>query len=143
MKTPNVNGTLELLEELIKIYGASVQILTDHGLQFYAVRGGVSTFDIFCLEREIEHILAGVRQPLTNGKVERNFRTIKEYLEEKYGMELKELGKDTLLQEIEDFAEYHNYSRIHFTYQYWRFGDVKVRKKVYFIPYLRFIIHRV
>ncbi len=97
MKTPNVNDTFELLEELIKRYGTPREILTDHGSQFYAVRGGVSTFDIFCIEREIEHILAGVRHPQTNGKVERKFRTVKEYLEEKYGMELKELDKDTIL----------------------------------------------
>jgi len=51
------------------------------------------------------------------------------------------LDKDTILQGLEDFVEYHNYSRIHFTYQYWRFGDVKVRKKICFIPYLRFVAY--
>jgi len=143
MKTPNVEDVLNLLEKLFSRYGVPREIITDHGSQFYAVRGGVSTFDIYCLEREIKHILAGVRHPQTNGKVERKFRTVKEYLEGKYGLELKELDKDTILQGLEDFVEYHNYSRIHFTYQYWRFGDVKVRKKVYFIPYLRFVTHRV
>jgi len=41
-----------------------------------------------------------VRHPQTNGKVERKFRTVKEYLKEKYGIELKELDKDTILQKI-------------------------------------------
>jgi len=46
-------------------------------------------------------------------------------------MELKELDKDTILKEIEYFVEYHNYSHIHFPNQYWIFGEVIVKKKVY------------
>ena len=48
-------------------------------------------------------------------RLKRKFRIVKEHLEEKYGRELKEIGKDTILEEIEDFVEYHNYSKIYFT----------------------------
>ncbi len=69
MKNPNVRETMEALNEAFGKYGIPREILTDHGSQFYAVRGGVSTFDIFCFENEIKHILASVRHPQTRAAV--------------------------------------------------------------------------
>ncbi len=140
MKTPNVYDTLELLEELIKRYGAPEQILTDHGSQFYAVRGGVSTFDIFCLEREIRHILASVRHPQTNGKVERKMSIVKEYLM-KFGYPGIRIPNTQIQDKIEEFITYHNYHRIHFAYHYYTIGGLEIRKKSYFLPFLRYFSH--
>ena len=43
MKTPNVKETMESLNESFGKYGMPREILTDHGSQFYSVRGGVSS----------------------------------------------------------------------------------------------------
>jgi len=141
MKTPNVDDALDCLNECINIYGVPKQILTDHGSQFYAVRGGVSTFDIFCMNTYIKHILARVRHPQTNGKVERKIGVIKEHLEWK-GLLDKRSSNETIEKELDEYTEYHNFSRYHFTYERHSFGDVEVKKKVAFIPYLRFVCHR-
>lgn len=50
MGTPNIDDALDLLNDCIGKYGPPKQILTDHGTQFYAVRGGIATFDIFCID---------------------------------------------------------------------------------------------
>ena len=141
MKTPNVNETLDLLQECFGKYGVPKQILTDHGTQFYAVRGGVSTFTMFCIEHYIKHILASVKHPQTCGKVERKLGILKEVLE-RYGVPEKRLDDREIEKIIDDYVEYHNYSRLHFTYQYWIFGKIQIRKKIAFLPYLRFVTHR-
>jgi len=140
MKTPNVKETMEALNDAFGRYGVPREILTDHGSQFYAVRGGVSTFDIFCLEKEIEHILASVRHTQPNGEVERKIRVVKEFLETLNYRE-KEGEEEEIESKIREWIDFHNYSRIHFAYRYNRFEDICVRRKVWFIPYLRFVSH--
>ena len=95
----------------------------------------------FCLENEIRHILASVRHPQTNGKVERKMGIVKEFLETLYYRERK-LSDEEIKSELVKWTEFHNYSRIHFVYRHNRFGDLKVRKKVWFIQYLRSLCHR-
>jgi len=142
MKTPNTEDTLDLLQESFGKYGVPKHLLTDHGSQFYSVRGGVSTFSMFCIENYIRHILARIRHPQTCGKIERKFGIIKEHML-RYGAFEKRMPNAIVDDIIRDYIQYHNYSRIHFTYQYWTFGDVKVKKKIYFIPFMRFATHRV
>jgi len=141
MRKPNVRETMESLREAFGKYGIPREILTDHGSQFYAVRGGVSSFDLFCLENEIRHLLASVKHPQTNGKVERKMGIVKEFLETLDYRE-RRLTVEEMENELVKWIDFHNYSRIHFAYRYNRFGDLKVRKKVWFIPYLRFVCHR-
>ena len=105
MRTPNVDDVIDTLEGCFSIYGKPKQILTDHGTQFYATRGGISTFTMFCIENWIQHILASVRHPQTLGKVERKMCLVKEYLE--------------------------------------KYGYISARRKVIFIPYLRYVTHRI
>ena len=132
MKAPNVKDTIMTLNQAFQKYGVPREIITDHGTQFYSVRGGVSTFDIFCLQNEIKHILARVRHPETNGKVERKMRDVKEFLA-RINYSSSTLSPAELKKELADWVEFHNYSRIHFAYHYYQFGDVKLRKKFYFI----------
>ena len=68
---------INILKSAIKMFGKPRQILTDHGTQFYATRGGTSQFTEFCKNQGIKHIMAGVKKPTTIGKIERWHRTIK------------------------------------------------------------------
>jgi putative transposase len=56
------------------------EVLTDHGTQFFANRldkngESESAFGAFLAENGITHILAGVRHPQTNGKIEKWYHT--------------------------------------------------------------------
>ena len=69
-------NALAVLEEAIKNHGKPVSIMTDRGSQFYAnaseaKKKGVSIFKKKLVGLGIKQILAGVRQPQTNGKLER------------------------------------------------------------------------
>lgn len=76
---------LEVLDQAIADHGKPASIMTDHGSQFYASgsekkRKGTSRFEERLVELDIRQILAGVRRPQTNGKVERLHGTIQRAL---------------------------------------------------------------
>ena len=69
-------NALTVLEEAIKNHGKSASIMTDRGSQFYthaseSKKKRVSVFEKRLVELGIKQILAGVRHPQTNGKLER------------------------------------------------------------------------
>ena len=69
-------NALKVLDEAIKNHGKPASILTDRGTQFYATESevkkkGVPKFEQRLVELDIKHILARVRHPQTNGKLER------------------------------------------------------------------------
>ena len=101
-------GTAEnvicLLDQAIQEYKKPMEILTDHGSQFYSVRHGESSFTQFCSERGITHTLGGIGKPTTLGKIERWFRT--------YDQE------HTKFQLHWKFIEYYNYKRPHMSLNY-------------------------
>jgi putative transposase len=72
-------GTAEnviwLFDQAIHEYAKPREILTDHGSQFWSVRRGESSFDNYCEQHGIKHILGGIGKPTTQGKIERWFRT--------------------------------------------------------------------
>ena len=77
---------VDVLIEAIKKYGRPASILTDRGIQFYAVEAddklkGLTVFEKYLIENEIRQILSRVSHPQTNGKVERFFRTVKDKLD--------------------------------------------------------------
>jgi len=74
-------------------------VITGHGTQSYSVRGGASSFDQYCHEQKIRHIMGGIAKPTTQGKIERFFRTLKT----EYGQR-NDLGA---------YAEYCNNRRLH------------------------------
>ena len=52
------------------------EVITDHGSQFYANKRDLQvnaehSFELFCKEMGIQHILARVKHTQTNGKMER------------------------------------------------------------------------
>ena len=76
---------IKVLEEAIKRYGKPAQVLTDHGSQFYAnekenARRGMATFETRLLELGIKHVMARIRHPQTNGKLERFHLEIEQHL---------------------------------------------------------------
>ena len=69
-------NALAVLDEAIKNHGKPASIMTDRGSQFYAnaseaKKKGASVFEKRLVELGIRQILAGVRHPQTNGKLER------------------------------------------------------------------------
>jgi putative transposase len=78
---------IQLLQEAYETYEYITpigEVITDHGTQFYAntrdFQGNAEhAFERFCKQKEITHILARVKHPQTNGKVERWFGTYKQF----------------------------------------------------------------
>lgn len=70
-------GTAEnviwLFDQAVHEYAKPREVLTDHGSQFWSVRKGESSFDAYCGQHGIEHILGGIGKPTTQGKIERWF----------------------------------------------------------------------
>lgn len=67
---------IQLIDNLIKIYGKPRQILTDNG-SAYGLKSKHSGFDRKLNRRGIQHIRGTVHSPTTQGKVERMFQTFK------------------------------------------------------------------
>ena len=80
-----MDNALKVLDEAIRSHGRPAQILTDHGSQFYAnerndARRGVSVFEAKLVELGIKQVMARVRHPQTNGKLERFHLEIQKHL---------------------------------------------------------------
>jgi len=99
-----VENAIWLLDKAIHEYAKPREILTDHGSQFYSVRRGESSFDMYCEARGIKHILGGIGKPTTLGKIERWFRT---YDQEHARFQLHW-----------KFIQYYNYERPHMALNY-------------------------
>lgn len=62
---------IAILEALIGVYGCPRIIRSDHGCQWYSTCGGDSRFDEWCESKGIRHVMASIRTPEENGKIER------------------------------------------------------------------------
>jgi putative transposase len=74
--SPTTQNTILVLEIGFAQYGTPREILTDHGTQFVSARDrdeAHHTFKEFLDKHEIKHIVARVKHPQTNGKIERFF----------------------------------------------------------------------
>lgn len=83
---PTSDHAIEVLEGAVGKYGRPAQVLTDHGSQFYAnekkdSRRGESTYEKRLAGMGIRHVMARIRHPQTNGKLERFHREIEQHLE--------------------------------------------------------------
>jgi putative transposase len=113
-------GTAEnviwLFDRAIHEYGKPRETLTDHGSVFWSVRKGESSFDQYCQQQGIKHILGGIGKPTTQGKIERWFRTYDQE-HDRFPLHRK-------------FIHYYNYERPHMALNYSTpaeiyFGDVQ------------------
>ena len=71
------DNALAVLEKAIAKHGKPKQIMTDHGTQFCSDEEKVFRFTEKLKEWNIEHIMAAVKRPQGNGKIERWFGTAK------------------------------------------------------------------
>ena len=107
-----MENALAVLEQAIKDYGKPASIMTDHGSQFYANekesrKRGVSEFEKKLVELDIRQILAGVRHPQTNGKLERLHGEIHRKLHEFEEIMMRKSDPMDL------FMEWYNHRRPH------------------------------
>jgi transposase InsO family protein len=77
-----IDNTIETLVHAIELYGKPLEILTDHGTQFFSngkngIPGDHNKFQEYLDNNNIKHILAKVDHPQTNGKLERLTGTVK------------------------------------------------------------------
>src|SRR3989338_878709 len=80
LNSVTTNVVTHILDRLIKLHGAPMEILTDNG-GAYGLNSSHSKFDRWCKRRGIKHIRTKIHSPTTNGKVERLFKTMDEELE--------------------------------------------------------------
>ena len=102
------DNSIVVLRKAISEFGTPGQVLSDHGVQFtsnHKVREGKkrkpTKFESELEDRGIDHILARVNHPQTNGKLERFFHTLE-----------TELGR---FSSVADFIGYYNEKRLHFS----------------------------
>jgi putative transposase len=141
MLSPDGDETIQLLKECISDFGVPEQFLTDHGTQFYSVKGGESSFDHFCQEWTVHHILESIAHPQTLGKTEQRHNMMKNYLWQVLP-ELNLASWDEIREAVQDWVNWHNFDSPHEGWITYRIGDLVKKKRIHFLPYLRFVCHR-
>jgi putative transposase len=81
---------ISVLDDSINRYGKPLEMLTDHGSQFYANFGemksvGTSKFQQYFIDRKINH--GRVHHPQTNDKIERFYETFQSKIQHFNSME--------------------------------------------------------
>lgn len=92
-------NVMQIFQQAIDAYGKPREVLTDHGSQFYSMKGDESEFDRFCARHDIKHILGSIGKLTTTGKIERWFGTFKAQIDS-----FKSVG---------DYVKYYNYEKPH------------------------------
>ena len=97
-------NAISVMERGINRYGKPLELLTDHGSQFYSNSGeikaaAISTFQQYLDGRKINHILGRVHHPQTNGKIERFYETFQ--------------SKMMYFETIDEFITWYNTKRPH------------------------------
>lgn len=77
---PRATGVKESFEAVFKEYGLPKAILSDNGSQFAGFKKGITQFERFLMDLDIEPIHGRIMHPQTQGKIERFHRTMKEEL---------------------------------------------------------------
>ena len=105
-------NALNVLDEAIRNHGKPASIMTDHGSQFYANEGeakkkGESEFEKRLAELDIKQILARVKHPQTNGKLERIHGEMQRKLPEFEAILMRTSDP------VDLFMKWYNYERPH------------------------------
>ena len=124
-------NALAVLDEAIKRHGKPASIMTDHGSQFYANEAearkrGESEYEKRLVDLGIKQILARIKHPQTNGKLERLHGEIERKLHRfeasSYGSTVRNsesghvgspFNAEPAKPALERFMEWYNYRRAH------------------------------
>jgi putative transposase len=82
-ESPTTENTITVLNQGFREYGTPREILTDHGTQFVSAWNrdlSHHSFKDFLDKNNINHIIARVKHPQTNGKIERWFGLLEQKL---------------------------------------------------------------
>ena len=116
-------NAIAVLEKAIKEHGKPASVLTDHGSQFYAnesesKKKGTSQYELKLAELDIRHILARVKHPQTNGKLERFHGELQRKM--KFFVDVAgppgtaaPIGGHIEKDPVARFVKYYNYQRPH------------------------------
>ena len=80
-------NALKVFDEAVARWGHPKQLMTDHGTQFCSDEEHAFRFTEHLREKGVEHILARVKHPQSNGKLERLVLTMKGLIEWKGSLE--------------------------------------------------------
>jgi transposase InsO family protein len=105
-------ASIELLDDVrdrTATDGEILEVITDHGTEFYANRrdedgNAEHSFEQYLADNDIQHTLCAVGRPQSNGKIERYFQT---YDKHRWRFD-----------SLEDFLEYYNHQRPHQSLRY-------------------------
>jgi putative transposase len=86
-KNATTDNTIKVYDEAVIKYGAPKEVMSDHGTQFCADEKDSYRFRDHLSAGKVQHILARVKHPQSNGKAERAFRTIKRLIGERGSLE--------------------------------------------------------
>jgi len=106
-ESPTTENTIAVLTQGFHEYGTPREILTDHGTQFVSVwdrEHSQHTFKDFLDHHGVKHIVARVKHPQTNGKIERF-----------YGEVERRIGK---FGSIDKIVHWHNVIKPHMSLDY-------------------------
>ncbi|MDG6940188.1 MAG: DDE-type integrase/transposase/recombinase [Nitrososphaerota archaeon] len=97
-------STRSVLKDAIGRHGRPASILTDRGIQFYAVEAenrkkGLTEFEPFLLRNQVRQMLGRVSHPQTNGKVEKLF--------DEFEKEVK------FFSSVEEWVRWYNVIKLH------------------------------
>lgn len=76
-ESATTDNALSTLDSAIRGNGTPKQLMTDHGTQFCSDEEKVYRFSEALKQKGIQHIMARVKRPQSNGKIERWFGTLK------------------------------------------------------------------
>lgn len=108
----SADETISLLRDTFEFWRIRPrQILSDHGTEFYSVRGGKgrSKLSQWCREMDIELIHGRVRHPQTQGKIERSHRSAVEEISHFGPINTLNMFRDTMSK----WVEFYNMDRPH------------------------------
>lgn len=74
----SASGVKDSFIQAFQEYGLPNSVLSDHGTQFGGVHQGLSTFDRFLMDYDIQPFHGRIMHPQTQGKIERFHRTLKQ-----------------------------------------------------------------
>jgi putative transposase len=82
-RSATTDNALIVLDLAIAGNGVPKQLMTDHGTQFCCDEDRLYRFSETLKRKGIQHIMARVKRPQSNGKIERWFGTLKRHTRRK------------------------------------------------------------